>query len=145
MRAAAVTLLLLAACARASGPQAQQITFHIDGRAVTYDVEVADTDAERAKGLMDRSSLPRDDGMLFVWGDVRERTFHMLRTLIPLDLVSIRAGRVVAVQRMVPCPTEAGCPTTKTPPADAALEINAGEAQRAGIVAGALAASDALP
>ncbi len=139
MRIAAILSLLLIACSEQQ-PARPRVTFDLGARRVSYVVEVADEPAERARGLMDRTLLARDAGMLFVWSDVDERDFYMKDTLISLDLISIRAGRVVGVQHMVPCvtPATADCPTTTTPPADSALEINGGDAGRAGIVVGAL-------
>ena len=106
------------------------------GRLVIH-VEVADTEALRERGLMNRSSLASDSGMLFGWPDVARREFYMKETLIPLDLISVRAHHVVGVTTMQPCRADP-CPITRTPSADAALEVPAGTAARAGIAAGAL-------
>ena len=125
-----VSLLALCACARAQGA-----TVTIGGNA--FHVQIAATEALREHGLMGVRTLAPDRGMLFLWDDVAARQFYMKDTLIPLDLISIRAHKVVGVATMVPCAKDP-CLITKTPPADAALEVPAGTAKRAGIAAGAL-------
>ena len=106
----------------------------------TFMLEVADTGEERARGLMNRPSLPEDRGMLFVWEEESERGFWMLNTLIPLDILFIDGeGMVVDIQTMVP---EPGVPASELTiyqsagPARYALEVNAGDAERCGIVVG---------
>lgn len=53
------------------------------------DIEIAETDNERARGLMDRSQMDEDRGMLFIFGDdqIRKHTFYMKNTRIPLDIM----------------------------------------------------------
>src|SRR3954466_2735649 len=69
----------------------------------TFPLEVADTDANRQYGLMRRDSMPADHGMIFVFGDERERGFWMKNTRIPLDIVYVNAaGKVVSVKQMKP-------------------------------------------
>jgi uncharacterized membrane protein (UPF0127 family) len=60
-----------------------------DGNVTRLSLEIADTPAEREKGLMNRSSLAGDAGMLFVFDDDRVRYFWMENTLIPLDMIFI--------------------------------------------------------
>ncbi|HJT38589.1 MAG TPA: DUF192 domain-containing protein, partial [Actinomycetota bacterium] len=121
-RAVIAVLVLSAACV---GARTTDVTI---GRHV-FHVQVAATEALREHGLMGVKTLAADHGMLFVWSDVAPREFYMKDTLIPLDLISIDAGSVVAVATMVPCKADP-CPITDTPPADAALEVPAGTAQR---------------
>ena len=109
-----------------------------------FHVQVAATEALREHGLMGVKKLAADHGMLFVWKDVAPREFYMKDTLIPLDLISIRARAVVGVTTMTPCKADP-CSITTTPPADSALELPAGTAKRAGITAGAPVASSAVP
>jgi uncharacterized membrane protein (UPF0127 family) len=105
------------------------------GGQARFAVEVADTDAERAKGLMFRETLPKSAGMLFVYPNPVRASFWMKNTLIPLDMVfADPAGRVTKVHAMAkPHDTTAidgGAGVL------AVLEINGGLAARMGIVPG---------
>ena len=66
-------------------------------------VEIADTPEERARGLMNRESLPEDAGMLFVWPEDTASGFWMKDTVIPLSIAFIDAGgKIVGIQDMQP-------------------------------------------
>jgi uncharacterized membrane protein (UPF0127 family) len=58
-------------------------------------IEVAETSEQKALGLMFRTSLADDAGMLFPYPDAQEITMWMKNTFIPLDMVFIRADGVV--------------------------------------------------
>ena len=103
---------------------------------VAFAVEIADTDAARARGLMFRRDLPRDAGMLFVFPDVAPRAFWMENTPLPLDMLFFDGeGRLCGlVERAEPFTRtlrESGCA------ARAVLEINGGLARELGIARGA--------
>ena len=69
----------------------------------TLHLEVARTDADRERGLMYRTSLPANTGMLFVFGSDGPVDFWMKNTLIPLDMVFVAAdGTVRKVFARVP-------------------------------------------
>jgi len=55
-----------------------------------FTVEIADDNAERARGLMHRQSMPLGAGMLFVYDRPRSLSFWMRNTLIPLDMIFVR-------------------------------------------------------
>lgn len=70
---------------------------------VPLEVEIADTPEKRAKGLMDRESLPDLAGMLFVWPEDTASGFWMKDTLIPLSIAFIDAnGVIVHIEDMEP-------------------------------------------
>lgn len=104
---------------------------------VLFNVEIADTPESRNRGLMRRTSLAEDAGMLFVFDSEVTRYFWMKNTIIPLDILYIATnGTIVDIQTMQPCEKEP-CPTYPSrAPALYALEINAGEAQSRGIAVG---------
>ena len=126
-----MTIVLACSCA-CVGARTTEVTIG----AHRFHVQVAATEALREHGLMGVKKLAAEHGMLFVWKDVAPREFYMKDTLIPLDLISIRGRAVVGVATMTPCKADP-CPITTTPPADSALEVPAGTAERAGISAGA--------
>ncbi|WP_259400504.1 DUF192 domain-containing protein [Roseovarius sp. SCSIO 43702] len=79
-----------------------------EGGQAAFTVEVADDRSERNRGLMNRETLPRGAGMLFVYETPRPVSFWMKNTLIPLDMIFLdSAGRVVKVHEMArPLSTE---------------------------------------
>lgn len=102
---------------------------------VQFTVEVADDNAERAQGLMNRESMPRTAGMLFVFQQPKPVAFWMKNTLIPLDMIF--AGPDGVIQRI----HENAVPQdlTPIPGGDAiqyVLEINGGLAKSYGLAEG---------
>jgi hypothetical protein len=112
---------LLTACAR--GPAV--ILRTTDGAAVRVHVEVVNTPAGRTQGLMYRSELAADAGMLFVFPRDGVLHFWMKNTLIPLDMLFIdRDRRVVGiVANARPLSEQPVGPDT---PARYVLEVNGG-------------------
>jgi len=100
-----------------------------------FRVEVARTEAEQEKGLMYRSSLPEDGGMLFPYSQAEPRSFWMKNTIISLDIIFIRADGSIAriAEETVPQFLD---PVTSGEPAIAVLEIAGGRAAALGIAEG---------
>jgi len=71
------------------------VFYNADGQKAQFILEVASTEAERAKGLMFRRSLQDGHGMLFVFEKEEVQTFWMKNTYIPLDMVFINANMEV--------------------------------------------------
>jgi uncharacterized membrane protein (UPF0127 family) len=104
----------------------------------TLNVTIADTGALRERGLMGRTDLAPDSGMVFLWGsEPTTSTFWMKDTLIPLSIAFWDAKRrIVAIREMVPC-TADPCPTYGAPvPYVGAAEANAGWFQKQGVKVG---------
>jgi uncharacterized membrane protein (UPF0127 family) len=105
-----------------------------------YEVEIADDDAERARGLMFRDELAAGHGMLFIHDELAPQAYWMKNTRIPLDILYFDDGRrLVSQQRDVP-PCSAGdrCPSYPSDaPARYVLELNAGKAAQIGLENGA--------
>lgn len=105
-----------------------------------YTVEVADDDAERARGLMFRDQMADDRGMLFIHDRQSPQAYWMKNTRIPLDILYFDDTlRLVSQQRDVPpCSAGNGCPPYPSDaPARYVLELNAGQAARLGLENGA--------
>ncbi|MBU1164392.1 DUF192 domain-containing protein [Patescibacteria group bacterium] len=103
-------------------------------------VELAQTSEERSQGLMYRTELGQNKGMLFVYPDEAIRSFWMKNTKIPLDIIFIDNNkRVVSISKDTqPC-IEDPCPSYKS--ADKAqyvLEINGGMSDQIGLKVGSI-------
>ncbi|MBW3671049.1 MAG: DUF192 domain-containing protein [Acidobacteria bacterium] len=99
------------------------------------ELEIARSDAQRARGLMFRESLPPAHGMLFVFSESDRHGFWMKNTFIPLDMVWIEAdGTIAEIQREIqPCHADP-CPSyAPESPGLYVLELAAGEADRLGL------------
>lgn len=123
------------ACATCIAPAAHAATATVTLRGHVIGIELALTPAEQTHGLMDRTTMPADNGMLFVFPDSQPRTFWMKDTLIPLDMLFFdEHRRLVAVQANAqPCRAD---PCTLYPsnvPARYVLELNAGTAAKLGL------------
>ena len=114
-----------------------------------YRVEVADDDAERARGLMFRDELASGTGMIFLHDREEPQAYWMKNTKIPLDILYFdNARKLVAQQRDVPpCTAGNACPPyPSNAPARYVLELNAGEAAKLKLQNGAqLKFSDDIP
>jgi uncharacterized membrane protein (UPF0127 family) len=101
----------------------------------SFSVEVVDNDADRAKGLMHRRSLPEGTGMLFDFHREQDVSFWMQNTYIPLDMIFIRAdGRIHRIaENTVPHSLEQ---VPSRGPVRGVLEVIAGTARKLGIAPG---------
>lgn len=100
----------------------------------TYYLQVAADQTAQQKGLGGRISLPTNSGMLFWFSGQQQRCFWMKDMQFPLDIIWLDGNkRVVHEERDL---SPATYPHTYCPPEPAryVLELNAGQAQRAGIV-----------
>lgn len=104
-----------------------------------FNVMLAVTQAEHEQGLSDRPSLPKDQGMYFIFDKPGRNYFWMHRMMFPLDMIFIANNKVSGVYENLP-PIK---PNDKNPPlyggdvmSDRVLEINAGLAKKYNIKAG---------
>lgn len=124
---AAVTMLWtgegLAAC------RDDRVGLRNDKTRITFNIELAISPQDRARGLMFRELLPQRSGMLFVFDPPQRVAFWMKNTLIPLDIIFVdRTGTVIRVHENAVPGDE-----TQIDGGDsvfAVLEINAGLAAR---------------
>jgi len=102
-----------------------------------FEVEIADTDAARMRGLMFRDSLDEDKGMLFLFDDIRMRSFWMRNTFISLDILFISPdGRIVTIARETTPRSDESIPSRG--PVNGVLEIGGGLSDHLGIKEGDL-------
>ena len=105
-----------------------------NGERTEVEVEIADDTAEQRRGLMERTELAENAGMLFVFDREEPRSFWMRNTLIPLSIAYIASdGRIVDIQDMQPL-DETSHPSAE--PAQYALEVNQGFFAERGIEVG---------
>lgn len=133
--------LTIAACdekaskASSAEPSRQLSIVGYEGERHDFVVELALTPEQQQIGLMNRTSMDENAGMLFMFEGEAERSFWMKNTLIPLDLIFIKKdGRIARIH-------ENSIPQDLTPmlsyePVAAVLEINGGMAEKLNIFEG---------
>ncbi len=120
-------VLALLLCGTAAS--AAQLPLRIGPHA--FQVEVAATRQQRQQGLMGRTHLAADSGMLFVFDAPGRHCFWMRDTPLPLSIAFIdAAGRIAGFADMQPRTDTLHCPSTEV---RYALEVRQGEFQRRGI------------
>lgn len=144
----ALALALVPGCksdagsAAAAQQAATQAVVTIESAAAkhVFKVDVARTSAEQQRGLMFRTDIPADGGMLFApfpadGGGPQEASFWMKDTPSPLDIIFIRSDGTIAhiAENTVPFSTD---PVRSGEPVAAVLEINGGKSAELGISVG---------
>ena len=119
----------------AAGLDQVPLTIASQGKKHRFIVEMASTVDEQATGLMNRSSLDPDRGMIFPFDPPRQASFWMKNTLIPLDMIFIRADGSIAniAPNTVPLSLE---PVYSDGEVTAVLEIAGGRSAELGVQAG---------
>ena len=92
----------------------------------TISVEIADTYEERGRGLMCRSSLESNSGMIFIFPEEQQLSFWMKNTLIPLDIIFINSEYEVVSIHKNTTPLNDQKTYQSNLPAQYALELKAG-------------------
>ncbi|MFZ5749186.1 MAG: DUF192 domain-containing protein [Pseudomonadota bacterium] len=146
---AATTLMFSTACTGGSGANSSEtaapaklvdVTVQTTAGPHVFHVEVARTPEEQERGLMYRTNIPADGGMLFApypaeGGGPREASFWMQNTPSPLDIIFIRPDGTIAriAENTIPFSTDR---VQSGEPVSAVLEINGGRAAEIGISPG---------
>jgi hypothetical protein len=101
------------------------------------ELEVAKTAEQQDIGLMYRTSLPDDRGMLFEFKSARRVSFWMKNCQISLDMIFLRDGVVEAIEVSAPPCTADPCPTYGPNTAvDRVIELRGGRAAELGVKVG---------
>lgn len=100
-----------------------------------FQVEVVSDPADRARGLMGRTELAADHGMLFLFDGNEEAGFWMKNTLIPLDMIFINANGTIRSIYSMAEPNSRKI-IKSMGPVVAGLEIKGGEALKRGLKPG---------
>lgn len=134
-------LLLFGACS-SDEPDPEDTSFQKEGRLAflqpngdtlrAIDIEIADTDEERQRGLMHRRSLGYNRGMLFIFDEVDDGGMWMRNTPLPLDIVfAAPDSQVINIaRRTTPFSDETIEPAA---PRKFVVEVRAGFANRFGL------------
>ncbi len=109
----------------------------------SLNIALAQTPAEKSKGLGKCKEVPEHSGMYFVFNDVQEQTFWMKDMLIPIDIIWIKEGKVIGIEQHVPNmpldTADTDLPLYTSPGAvDGVLEVGSGRAKQYGIEEGVL-------
>lgn len=148
--AAMLTLFLLFGCDAGDQQTPQEddssvsIPFRKDGELsftrpgtapITIDIEIAETDSARTRGLMQRKSLPELSGMLFIFPREETQSFWMANTPLALDIIFVSAdSQIVDIKKYTrPFSTQS---ISSAAPARYVIEVSAGFADTHGLTAG---------
>jgi len=133
-RAGAIAVLCLAALASAQeGPQ-KLAPVRLNAGIHNINAELASTPQQREIGLMFRTAMPANDGMLFAFEQPAQQCFWMRNTLIPLSVAFIGDdGSVVNIDDMKPQTLDSHC---SAKPVRFVLEMNEGWFAKRGIKMG---------
>ncbi|WP_395331474.1 DUF192 domain-containing protein [Novosphingobium sp. BL-8H] len=118
-----------------SGLSVVPLTVASAGKSHVFQVEVAESEAEQAKGLMFRTAMGADEGMIFPEKAPRKAAFWMKNTVIPLDILFIGPDRRVLNIAANAVPYDERSLPSKGP-VIGVLELNGGRAAELGIAPG---------
>jgi len=132
-------LTMLVACGRSGRADASGFTREGELRFVrgdttlsVIDIEIADDDAQRTRGLMYRERMDEDRGMLFVFPEAGPRRFWMKHTPLSLDMLFVSAeGEILAIVEHTTPYSQKGVNCTQD--ALYVVEVNAGYTAAHGI------------
>ena len=117
-----------------SGLERMPLTIRTKSATHRFTVEVAQTPEQQSHGMMFRTVIGPDEGMIFPYDSPARVGFWMKNTLIPLDMIFIRADGTIA--RIATATPHNETPVESGEPVVAVLEIAGGRAAELGIGAG---------
>ncbi len=113
-----------------SAPKKSDNTVCFKGSCI--DIELATTQKEMTIGLMNRTSLPENRGMLFIFDEEGVYKFWMKNTLIPLDMIWLDdKGKIIYIEKNAPPCNTSTCPGFGPESSSKyVLEVNGGYTER---------------
>lgn len=115
-----------------SGLAVIPLTVTHDGKSHNFRVEVARTGPEQGRGLMFRTQMGKDEGMIFPMDPPRHASFWMKNTVIPLDIIYVGTdGKILNIFANTTPYSETPLPSDG--PVKGVLELNGGRAAELGI------------
>lgn len=111
------------------------LTISSNGQQHSFTVELAATRVEQARGLMFRTEMAPDKGMIFPFDRLRMASFWMKNTVIPLDIIFVRSNGTIESIAANTTPYSLD-PVESGEPVAAVLELAGGRAAELGIAAG---------
>jgi uncharacterized protein len=103
----------------------------------TFELEVAKTRSQQALGLMYRTFLPPNRGMLFPFTPPQPVQFWMKNCRLSLDMIFLRKGKVIAISPNTPPCTTDPCPVYgPNEPTDTVIELRGNQAATVGLKVG---------
>ncbi len=108
------------------------LTISSNGKQIEFTVELAETSEQQARGMMFRTELAPDAGMLFPFVSERMASFWMKNTVIPLDIIFIRSDGSIESIAANTTPYSLD-PVRSAEPVAAVLELAGGRAAEMGI------------
>jgi len=141
---ASISAFLITAFLLSAGKDVQAMMPTVKLGSEMVKLEVAQTKKEIEDGLMYRTSMPEMQGMVFLFHPSSRVAFWMYHTLIPLDMVFIKDGKIVKICKDVPpCknkdPKGSDCevyPDRNLIDVSEVIEVNAGFCDRHGVKEG---------
>jgi uncharacterized membrane protein (UPF0127 family) len=127
--------LLAALTFGAASAAAEPLVIHTGGSAYKFEVEIVSTPEARAQGLMYRKALAANAGMLFLYPGEQPVSFWMKNTLIPLDMLFLKADGSIAHIAHDAVPLDE-TPIDSGAAVKAVLEVKGGTATALGIKEG---------
>tara|TARA_B100001250_G_scaffold113230_1_gene95722 strand:- start:24 stop:452 length:429 start_codon:yes stop_codon:yes gene_type:complete len=95
-----------------------------EGKTAKLNLIISNTDAARRKGLMNKSFLEKNTGMLFIWPSSKKQCMWMKNTSLPLSVAYLSSdGRILEIYDMVPFSEDSICSIKKV---RMAVEVNQG-------------------
>lgn len=132
-------LILVSGCTLL-GARLYQVEFFTPNNIIAMNLEVADDPVSIARGLMFRTQLVENGGMIFIFENATERHFWMKNTYIPLDIIFIDedSGIISIVENAQPCTLDPCRTYSSNGDAMYVIEVNGGFVRKNNIRVGNL-------